>query len=259
MTGELSSILGHIDTISALDLDGRGAHVAGGGRRERAARRRAAAEPAARDRPGAGARTPTARASACPAPAHERPAGPDRRPGRRADRRRRAVRARAVRRLPRPRRRRRAERLPVGGRRAPPNVADGPLAGVPLAVKDLFCTEGVPSQAASRILEGYRPPYTATAVRRLTEAGAALLGKTNMDEFAMGSSNENSGFGPVRNPWDTDQACRAARPAAAPPRWPRASRRGRSAPTPAARSASPPRCAASSASSPPTAPCRATA
>ena len=85
----------------------------------------------------------------------------------------------------------------------PPNVADGPLSGVPLAVKDLFCTEGVPSQAGSRILEGYRPPYTATAVRRLTDAGVALLGKTNMDEFAMGSSNENSGFGPVRNPWDT--------------------------------------------------------
>ena len=86
-----------------------------------------------------------------------------------------------------------------------PNVADGPLAGVPLAVKDLFCTEGVPSQAGSRILEGYRPPYTATAVRRLTDAGAALLGKTNMDEFAMGSSNENSGFGPVKNPWDTGE------------------------------------------------------
>ena len=86
-----------------------------------------------------------------------------------------------------------------------PNVADGPLAGVPLAVKDLFCTEGVPSQAASRLLEGYRPPYTATAVRNLAEAGIALLGKTNMDEFAMGSSNENSGFGPVRNPWDTDR------------------------------------------------------
>jgi aspartyl-tRNA(Asn)/glutamyl-tRNA(Gln) amidotransferase subunit A len=78
----------------------------------------------------------------------------------------------------------------------------GPLAGVPLAVKDLFCVEGVPSQAGSRILEGYKPPYTATAVRRLREAGAALLGKTNQDEFAMGSSNENSGFGPVRNPWD---------------------------------------------------------
>jgi len=79
---------------------------------------------------------------------------------------------------------------------------DAPLGGVPLAIKDLFCTEGVPSAAGSRILEGYRPPYTATAVQRLAEAGAPLLGKTNMDEFAMGSSNENSGFGPVKNPWD---------------------------------------------------------
>ena len=74
--------------------------------------------------------------------------------------------------------------------------------GVPVAVKDLFCTEGVPSQSGSRILEGYEPPYTATAVRRLTEGGAILLAKTNQDEFAMGSSNENSAFGPVRNPWD---------------------------------------------------------
>jgi aspartyl-tRNA(Asn)/glutamyl-tRNA(Gln) amidotransferase subunit A len=73
---------------------------------------------------------------------------------------------------------------------------------VPVAVKDIFCTEGVPTTAASRILEGYRPPYTATAVRRLLAAGAPVLGKTNMDEFAMGSSNENSGYGPVLNPWD---------------------------------------------------------
>jgi aspartyl-tRNA(Asn)/glutamyl-tRNA(Gln) amidotransferase subunit A len=79
---------------------------------------------------------------------------------------------------------------------------DAPLGGVPLAVKDLFCTEGVPSQSGSKILEGYRPPYTATAVERLTRAGAPLLGKTNQDEFAMGSSNENSAFGPVLNPWD---------------------------------------------------------
>jgi aspartyl-tRNA(Asn)/glutamyl-tRNA(Gln) amidotransferase subunit A len=78
----------------------------------------------------------------------------------------------------------------------------GPLGGVPLGVKDLFCTEGVPSQAGSKILEGYRPPYTATVVRNLAEAGAPLLGKTNQDEFAMGSSNENSAFGPVLNPWD---------------------------------------------------------
>jgi aspartyl-tRNA(Asn)/glutamyl-tRNA(Gln) amidotransferase subunit A len=72
----------------------------------------------------------------------------------------------------------------------------------PVAVKDIFCAEGVPTTAGSRILEGYRPPYTATAVRRLVEAGAPVLGKTNMDEFAMGSSNENSAYGPVLNPWD---------------------------------------------------------
>jgi aspartyl-tRNA(Asn)/glutamyl-tRNA(Gln) amidotransferase subunit A len=82
---------------------------------------------------------------------------------------------------------------------------DAPLGGVPLGVKDLFCVEGVPSAAASRILEGYKPPYTATAVERLVGAGAPVLGKTNMDEFAMGSSNENSGFGPVRNPWDSER------------------------------------------------------
>jgi len=87
---------------------------------------------------------------------------------------------------------------------APP-ANGGPLHGVPLAVKDLFCTEGVPSQAGSRILEGYRPPYTATVVKQLADAGAPLLGKTNQDEFAMGSSNENSGFGPVRNPWDRER------------------------------------------------------
>jgi aspartyl-tRNA(Asn)/glutamyl-tRNA(Gln) amidotransferase subunit A len=90
-----------------------------------------------------------------------------------------------------------AERPPEGA-----SYGRSPLGGVPLAVKDLFCTEDVPSQAGSRILEGYRPPYTATVVRKLAEAGAPLLGKTNQDEFAMGSSNENSGFGPVLNPWD---------------------------------------------------------
>jgi aspartyl-tRNA(Asn)/glutamyl-tRNA(Gln) amidotransferase subunit A len=79
---------------------------------------------------------------------------------------------------------------------------EGPLGGVPVAVKDLFCTEGVHTTAGSRILEGHRPLYTAHAVRRLAGAGAELLGKTNMDEFAMGSSNENSAYGPVLNPWD---------------------------------------------------------
>jgi aspartyl-tRNA(Asn)/glutamyl-tRNA(Gln) amidotransferase subunit A len=83
--------------------------------------------------------------------------------------------------------------------------AGAPLAGLPLAVKDLFCTAGVPSQSGSRILEGYTPPYTATAVERLLDAGAALLGKTNQDEFAMGSSTEHSAFGPTRNPWDSER------------------------------------------------------
>ena len=80
--------------------------------------------------------------------------------------------------------------------------SSGPLGGVPIGVKDLFCTAGVPSQAGSRILEGYRPPYTATSVERLMQAGAPVLAKTNQDEFAMGSSTENSGYGPTLNPWD---------------------------------------------------------
>jgi aspartyl-tRNA(Asn)/glutamyl-tRNA(Gln) amidotransferase subunit A len=83
--------------------------------------------------------------------------------------------------------------------------SDGPLEGIPVAVKDLFCTEGIPTTAGSRMLEGHRPLYTATAVRRLAEAGAEVLGKTNMDEFAMGSSNENSAYGPVRNPHDRER------------------------------------------------------
>ncbi len=78
----------------------------------------------------------------------------------------------------------------------------GPLGGVPIGIKDLFCTKGVPSQAGSRILEDYRPPYTATAVERIAGAGAPVLAKTNQDEFAMGSSTENSAYGPTLNPWD---------------------------------------------------------
>ena len=87
----------------------------------------------------------------------------------------------------------------------PDPAAGGPLGGVPLAVKDLFCTEGVPSQSGSRILEGYLPPYTASVVARLADAGTSLLAKTNQDEFAMGSSNENSAFGAVHNPWDRER------------------------------------------------------
>jgi aspartyl-tRNA(Asn)/glutamyl-tRNA(Gln) amidotransferase subunit A len=81
----------------------------------------------------------------------------------------------------------------------------GPLAGVPVAVKDVLDIEGLPTTCGSRVLEGYRPPFTATAVRKLEEAGAVVLGKTNMDEFAMGSSTENSGFKPTRNPWDLER------------------------------------------------------
>jgi Asp-tRNA(Asn)/Glu-tRNA(Gln) amidotransferase A subunit family amidase len=135
-----------------------------------------------------------------------------------------------------------------------------PLAGVPLAIKDNMCVTGTRTTCASRILEHWISPYTGTAVQRLLAAGALPLGKTNLDEFAMGSSCENSALGKTANPWvrglaecailagrthGTSDVCRAEVPAAASPPLRRAKPRSRSAAIRAGPFASPPRSAAS--------------
>lgn len=97
-----------------------------------------------------------------------------------------------------------AQARQVDGRRAAGDSLPA-LAGVPLALKDVMTQQGIPTTCGSKILEGWRPPYDSTVVTRLRAAGVVILGKTNMDEFAMGSSTENSAYGPTRNPWDLDR------------------------------------------------------
>ena len=250
MARELSAVLDHIAKIGELDLDGRAADLARRRGHGRAAARRAARVAAARGRARPGARR---QRRGLPRP---QPAGMSETDilELSAAAARRAIGAGAlsasgaVRGLSRACGRRRgatAELLHVGRRAAPGEDARAPLGGVPLAVKDLFCTEGVPSQSGSRILEGYEPPYTATVVSRLGGRRAAA-GEDQPGRVRDGLLERELGVRPGAQPVGPRARARGAPRAGAPPRSRPGSRRGRSAPTPAARSASRRRCAGSS-------------
>ena len=259
--GQLDVILGAVARVGEVAAERHPADLARGAAAERVPPRRAAPRP----EPGAGAgrcaRRPRTAASGCRRSwgrRRERVADPaDRGRAGREDPQPGGLRGRGGAGAPGPdrRRRRRRARLPargrggragLGARWSTTALAAGsppasPLAGVPLALKDVFTTADMPTTAGSKILEGWRPPYDATVTTRLRAAGITILGKTNMDEFAMGSSTEHSAYGADPQPVGHSTGSRAAPAAARPPRWPRSRRRWRSAPTPAARSGSRPR------------------
>jgi hypothetical protein len=134
-----------------------------------------------------------------------------------------------------------AEKSLAQARAADERIARGDaaaLTGIPIAHKDLFCAKGWLTTCGSRMLADWVSPYDAHVIEQFNAAGAVMLGKTNMDEFAMGSSNENSFFGPVHNPLGLERGALVAAPAAPPPPWPRASRPRPRAPTRADRFAS---------------------
>ena len=242
----------HRDDRRARRPRRRRAHLPRDRRRERPARRRAAPVDAGRD----GARVRSRRRAWAASASRARgphDARPDRRRGAPAHQGRRPRRRRVLRVLPPAGRERRLQLLHLGRRRDARAATDGDLAGVPIAIKDLFCTEGIPSQAGSKILEGYRPPYTATSVRNLYGGRRHAAGQDQPGRVRDGLLDRELRLRPDAEP--VGHHARARRLVRRQRGLGRRRHRAveRSAPTPAARSASPPRCAGSSASSRPTA------